>query len=504
MAEYLLGLDIGSSFIKAALIEAGTGNLVATTASPEREMEILAPHPGWAEQDPAIWWWHAKRAIALLSQGAGIDTAQVEAIGISYQMHGLVLVDKEHAVLRPAIIWCDSRAVEIGNQAFASLGEERCLRCLLNSPGNFTASKLRWVRENEPHVYRKIHKLMLPGDYIAMRLTGEAAITASGLSEGILWDYGEDAPSTMLMENYGIVPELLPKIVPTFGVQGRVLPDVAQELKLTPGIPVAYRAGDQPNNAFALKVLDAGEVAAAAGTSGVVYGITDRRVYDRQSRVNGFIHVTHTQQTPRYGVLLCVNGTGILNSWLKHNIMHLEGTGIDYERMNAIARKVPPGSEGLLILPYGNGAERTLGNRNIGASIHGLDFNRHRRAHVLRAAQEGIVFALNYGLEIMHSMGLEVKTVRAGHANLFLSPIFCEAFSTVTGTAVELFDADGAQGAARAAGFGAGIYKRIEDAFVGLKAIATIEPVPVLKEAYLEAYTRWRTILKNEMERNPQ
>jgi len=497
---YLLGYDAGSSSIKAALLDIETGEVVATAASPERELSIGSPHPGWAEQDPEVWWEHLERATALVRERSQADLREVRAVGISYQMHGLVIVGRGLEPLRPSIIWCDSRAVSIGDGAFARLGERTCLGRLLNSPGNFTASRIKWVRDNEPTLYERIHKVMLPGDYLALKMTGDVVTTPSGLSEMILWDFTSESPAEVLMEHYGIASELLPEIRPTFSPQGEVTAAAAAELGLVPGTPVAYRAGDQPNNAFALRVLDPGEAATTAGTSGVIYGVTSERRSDPESRVNIFLHVNHTAKDPRYGVLLCVNGTGILNQWLRNNLTGAGGP-LDYPAMNELAASAPAGSQGLAILPFGNGAERTLGNRNIGASVHFLDLNLHTRAHLLRAAQEGIVFALNYGLEIMRGMGVKVERARAGRANMFLSPLFGEVFAAVTGATVEFYDTDGAQGAARGAGLGAGIYKDAEEAYVGLKKLKSIDPEPDVVETYRVAYSRWRDVLMAELER---
>jgi len=486
---FLLGLDIGSSSVKASLLDASTGTSVASASSPDKELEITAPKQGWAEQHPDTWWEHVRKATAKVVAEAGPAAAEgVKAVGISYQMHGLVVVDKALKPLRNAIIWCDSRAVGIGERACESLGRKQCLERLLNSPGNFTASKLRWVKENEPELYAKVHRMMLPGDYVALVMTGELCTTPSGLSEGILWDYKDAGPAAMVLDHYGISEELLPECKPTFSVQGTLLPEAASALKLKAGIPVAYRAGDQPNNAFSLNVLEPGEVAATAGTSGVVYGVIDKPLYDEQSRVNTFVHVNHAKKRPRYGMLLCVNGTGILNSWLRHNF---GAAGMSYEAMNALAGSVPPGSAGLVVLPFGNGAERTLGNRNLGAAVCNLQLTVHTQAHLLRAAQEGIVFALAYGLGIMREAGVEVSTVRAGHANMFLSPVFCEAFASVTGATVELYNTDGAQGAARGAGIGAGVFGGPAEAFAGLKAVKTVGPSGLAKDSYDDAYRNW-------------
>lgn len=488
-SQYLLGFDIGSSSIKASVIEIDTGKMLATAISPKEELSIHSIKPGWAEQDPETWWTHIVNSTREILSHNSLSGEQIAAIGISYQMHGLVTVDKNHNPLRPSIIWCDSRATEIGHKAFREIGEKQSLERYLNSPGNFTASKLKWVQENEPELYSMIHKIMLPGDYIGMKLTGEILTTVSGLSEGIFWDYKNNSIAKELLDYYNISSDLLPPAMNSFDFHGVLTLSAAKTLGLKKGTKVTYRAGDQPNNAFSLNVLNPGEVAATAGTSGVVYGVADSPVYDPQSRVNTFVHVNNTDSRSRYGVLLCINGTGILNSWLKRNL------GIDetlsYAEMNKRAAEVPVGSDGITILPFGNGAERILKNADVGASIYGLKFNRHTNSHLLRAAQEGIVFSLHYGFQIMQDMGLEMNTVRAGHANMFLSPLFREAFVQVTGSVLELYNTDGSLGAARGAGIGAGIYSSEKEAFSGLVKLDVLEPDPKKQSAYEDAYGRW-------------
>ena len=432
---YLLGYDIGSSSIKASLVDVNSGKCISSAFYPKSEAQIIAVRPGWAEQDPASWWKNLKLATAEIMSASAVAPTDVKAIGISYQMHGLVCVDKDMNPLRPSIIWCDSRAVPYGQKAFDEIGHERCLSTLLNSPGNFTASKLAWVRENEPELYGKIYKIMLPGDYIAMKLTGEICTTVSGLSEGMMWDFSEGRTSKILLDYYGIDESLIPEVRPAFAEQGRVSAAAAAELGLAEGTPVTYRAGDQPNNALSLNVFNPGEIASTAGTSGVVYGVLGDVNYDPKSRVNTFAHVNHTPDQTRLGVLLCINGTGILNSWMKRNVAP---EGISYAEMNDLAATAPIGSGGVSILPFGNGAERMLGNREVGSSIHGVSFNVHNKAHLLRAAQEGIVFSFKYGIEIMEQMGMNVNKIHAGHANMFLSPIFRETLAGVTGAVIDL------------------------------------------------------------------
>lgn len=496
---YLLGCDIGSSSVKASIVDVASGLTVGADFYPKEEAPIKAIKPGWAEQEPDDWWSYLKMAIKGAIGKAGIQGTDVRAIGISYQMHGLVLVNKKMEVLRPSIIWCDSRAVPYGERAFKNIGEKKCLSHLLNSPGNFTASKLAWVKEYEPELFRSVYKFMLPGDFIAMRMTGDVVTTVSGLSEGIFWDFKNERVSEDLMNYFGFSNDLVADIRPTFGLQGELLSSVATELGLKKGTPVTYRAGDQPNNALSLNVLNPGEIAATGGTSGVVYGVNGKVNYDTLSRVNTFAHVNHSSEQTRLGVLLCINGTGILNSWVKKNVAP---EGVDYPALNDLAATVPVGSEGLSILPFGNGAERMLQNKQIDCSIHGLNFNTHSKAHIARAAQEGIVFSFKYGMDIMNEMGIDIDVIRAGNANMFLSPVFRDTLSGVTGTVIELFDTNGAVGAAKGAGIGAGIYKSAEEAFASLKKIDVIEPDGLKADKYCAAYSIWKDRLDMLMNDN--
>lgn len=492
---YLLGYDIGTSSVKGALVDASTGECVASDFFPKTEAEIKSKAPGWAEQNPETWMEHIKMVTAALLRKANIDSADIKAIGFSYQMHGLVAIDCEGKVLRDAIIWCDSRGVPYGDKAFADLGADVCMPRLLNKPGNFTATKLQWVRENEPAVFERIYKVMLPADYAAYRLTGEICTNVEGLSEYMLWDFKENTPAGFMMDYFGYDRSIFPEVKPTFCEQGRVSARAAAEFGLAEGTPVTYRAGDQPNNALSLNVFNPGEVASTAGTSGVVYGINGTVDYDVRSRVNNFAHVNHSAEAPRIGVMTCINGTGILNSWIKRNVAP---AGCSYDEMNRLAAEITVGSAGVSILPFGNGAERVLENRQIGCSIHGVDFNTHDSRHLIRAAQEGIVFSFMYGMEIMNSLGMDIKRIHAGNANMFLSPVFRQTLSSVSGAVIDLFDTDGAIGAAKGAGIGAGIYADNNEAFASLKRISRINPDND-RTPYLEAYGRWKDCLVKQL-----
>ena len=489
----LLGIDIGTSSIKVSVVNAATQQCVASAQYPETESGITSSHPGWAEQSPEMWWFHVQEAILKAHATKKYDPKDIAAIGIAYQMHGLVLIDKQQKVLRDSIIWCDSRAVSIGNKAFQSIGENKCLTTLLNSPGNFTASKLAWVKENEPNVYEQIHEVLLPGDFIAMKLSGQTTTTISALSEGIFWNFAKHELSKEVFQYYGFDTSIIPSIKKVFETHGLLKVDVAGTLSLKANIPISYKAGDQLNNALSLNVLQPGEIAATAGTSGVIYSVSDTLAFDKESRVNTFAHVNHTQEQNRLGILLCINGTGIMNSWIRN----ITGAHLTYAQMNDAARQVNPGSDELSILPFGNGSERMLNNETIQAHIHNIDLNKHTPAHIFRAAQEGIAFAFRYGLDIMRENGLTPTVIRAGRANLFLSEVFTESFVNATNVPVELYECDGSVGAAIGAGLGAGMYKTEKEAFVNRRRLQYIEPTKSL--VYNDLYKGWKQLLEQRI-----
>ena len=491
----LLGIDLGTSSVKVSVLDAGNGSLVASAQYPEAEAAIISHHPGWAEQSPNQWWHDVKAAILKLHATGAYKPSDIGAIGIAYQMHGLVLVDSNQNVIRDSIIWCDNRAVALGEKAFEQMGNEYCLTHLLNSPGNFTASKLAWVKQNEPEHYAQIHKMMLPGDFIAMKLTGEITTTIAALSEGMFWDFKNNCLSNEVMDYYGLDAQHIPAIKNVFDTHGYVTEHIASELGISKGIPVTYKAGDQQNNALSLNVLNPGEVAATAGTSAVIYAVSDSLQADTASRVNSFAHVNHTQEHNSIGVLLCINGAGISNSWMKNKM-----GASSYNQMNALAASVAPGSDGVAVLPFGNGSERMLHNKNIGAHISGLDFNRHQAAHLFRAVQEGVVFAMQYGFKVLQQNGVQPTVIRAGKANMYLSDVFVDCFVNTLGVPLELYHTDGSKGAAIGAGYGAKVYATIEEAFVNSKPLTTI--APSANTNYTEAYQNWEQQLALQIKNN--
>ena len=493
---YAIGYDIGSSSVKAALVEAATGKVLARVQAPAEEMNMDAPQTGWAEQDPELWYRYVVETTRRIFEQTGVSKDQVKAVGIGYQMHGLVLVDENHDVVRPSIIWCDGRAVETGDRAFKGIGPDECLSHCLNSPGNFTASKLKWVADNEPENYARTAHAMLPGDYIALRLGGVPTTTITGLSEGVLWDFKEKEQASLVIDQMGLHADKICAIVPAVGKQGTVTEKAAAETGLAPGTVIGYRAGDQPNNAMSLNVIRPGEVAATAGTSGVVYGVTDRMAFDPGQRVNSFAHVNYTKTENRIGILLCINGTGIAHRWIRQQVCT---PGTDYGDMEALAAGVPIGSDGLHFLPFGNGPERMLQNREIGAQLLDLDFNRHTRAHLVRAAIEGVAFSFVYGMKIMKDLGVKLSTIRVGNDNMFQSDTFATTISTLTGATIEIHNTNGAVGAAVAAGVAAGMSRDLNDAVGRQEVLGSVEPNAADKPALEKAYDRWEAALKSAL-----
>lgn len=487
---YYIGLDIGSSSVKVALVKASSGTCVLSLNEPTEEMEIQAIQHDWAEQNPERWWQHTCAAIKRILKETKISASEIISIGIAYQMHGLVIVDKDGQIIRNSIIWCDSRSVAIGNKAFSDLGKKKCSNLFFNSPGNFTASKLKWVQENEPKKYDQIHKYMLPGDYIAYKLSGVINTTKNGLAEGILWNYKHARVADEILDYYSISKNLTPDIVENFSIQGSVNKAASIETGLMEGTPITYRAGDQPNNALTLGVLKAGEVAVTGGTSGVIYALTEQNEFEEIERVNQFAHVNYTASNPYVGRLLNINGAGIQYRWLlKHT------NAASYDDMNEAARKIPIGCDGVICLPFGNGAERMFHNRVIGSQFLNLNLNRHNNGHLYRASLEGIAFAFVYGMELLKKDNTEIQVIRAGNDNLFRSKIFSETIATLTGHEIEIYNTTGAVGAARASGLTDGDFQKFNNKVVENDHVITYKPLQE-KQPFLMAYGIWKKELE--------
>ncbi len=485
---YAIGYDIGSSSVKAALVNLSNGKTVDVVQYPKVEMAITAPFPNWAEQDPKLWWDAVcKTSHELIDKNPGVRN-EIKSIGISYQMHGLVLVDKNLKVLRPAIIWCDSRTNQIGKDLSKSLGEKYCFENLLNQPGNFTASKLKWVIENEPEVFKKTQKVLLPGDFIAMKLSGAVNTTVSGLSEGTFWDFKNHKVAEQLMNAINADTDVIPEVLDTFSEHGKISRKASKETGLPVNTPITYRAGDQPNNALSLGVFEPGDIAATGGTSGVVYGVTDLLLNGPNSGINSFAHVNHSKEHPRIGQLLCINGAGSQYAWIRNQLLGLNTTYADMEKLIS---PIPIGSEGLRIIPFGNGAERMINNQQTGAQINNLQFNIHSKNHMIRSALEGIAFSFVYGIQLLSDLGINLKNIKVGNDNLFQSEIFSSTIVNLLNCEIQMQDTTGAIGAALASGKAIGAFSDLLEAFSHNQIIKTYKAQNNHK-AYYDAYEDWK------------
>ena len=486
----LCGIDVGTSSIKLSVVDASTKKIIHTCSFPETENEIISTSPGYAEQDPEHWWYCTKQVIKMANATKKYNPLDISAIGISYQMHGLVILDKDKQVLRPSIIWCDSRAASIGDDAFEALGKEKILKDLLNSPGNFTASKLAWVKNNEPQIYDQIKHVLLPGDFISYKFTNELTTTISALSEGIFWNFNKNEISKDLLDYYGFDISLFPQIKQVFENHGQISNTIASELGLSTNLQITYKAGDQPNNALSLGVVEPGEIATTAGTSGVIYGVSSELKFDPNCRVNSFAHVNYTNDLRRIGVLMCINGTGILNRWLKENFFPTNS----YTELNNYANQSEIGSKDLMCFPYGNGAERIFNNQIIGGSFRNLDFNRHNKNEISRSVQEGIAFSMVYGLELLNSSGIVPQKIKAGYANMYLSSIFSSTIVNASNVPIQLLESDGAYGAALGAGIGCHYYKSVQEGINSLQLLSEIRP-DQNKNKTMDFYEKWKSEL---------
>lgn len=493
---YLLGIDFGSTMVKTSLVKIEDGQEIESSFAPAKGMQIDSPSPGYAEQNPETWWKNITKSVRDVMDFSGVSPTQIKAIGLAYQMHGLIMLDEKNNLIHPSILWCDSRSSDIGKSALTNLGEGYCLNHLLNSPGNFTASKLKWIQENKPEIFKKISKIMFPGDYIAFKLSGKIQTTVPGLSEGIFWDFKKNAISDELLKVYGFSADMLPEIVDNFAFQSEISPAAAEELGLRPGTPITYRAGDQINNAFALKVLEPKQLFAQVGTSGVILSISNHFNFDSSQRVNTFAHINHSAHDPRLALMLCTNGTGMMNKWIGKNLIH---SSQSTEEMRRHENEIPIGSDGLMVFPFGNGAERLFHNQNLKAQITGLDLNKHSLFHIVRATSEGIAFALNYGLEIIRSVQADDNVIRAYKSRIFTGRVFRQALSSVSGSCIEFYNNEGAKGAAIGAGIGVGIYKNVPDAFRDFSKVGETHPVHREIVQYQESYQKWKDALQEQL-----
>lgn len=466
-----LGIDVGTSSVKVSIVGEDGVILASATAPASSERAINSPNPNWAEQNPEDWWEDAQQAILNLPLEARL---QVEAIGIAYQMHGLVLVDSQFQPVRPSIIWCDGRNIQESQILAESLGLDALENRLLNKPGTLTLAKLAWVAEHEPETLAKAHTFGLPGDFIAYKLTGEWSTTKSGYSEMVGWDFGASIPFEEGFRKAGWkLP--LPEARPNLEEGAPIQKVIAEKLGLPPSARVTYRAGDQPNNAFGLGVLQQGETAISAGTSGVLYGIGDSSPGLHEG-INRFLHVNS-----QIGVLMCLNGVGSALAFARRTWFQNQS----YEALSELASQANP-ENCPYFFPFGNGAERILSERAFSGFTE-LDFNRHNLPELARSVFEGIAFAYRLGSEKMEKAGCLSKVVNGTESGLLKSSFFAQLLANELQVELILSEGDGSTAAARGAALG---IKKILPKPAPLKRYLPTSP------ANHERFSHWHKILE--------
>ncbi|MFL6335582.1 MAG: xylulokinase [Pyrinomonadaceae bacterium] len=455
----LLGIDVGTGGSRALVVDE-SGRVVAS-ATVEHE-PFASPRTGWAEQDARDWWRASEAAVREVLQADGVSAEEIACVGLTGQMHGAVLLDERDEPLRPSIIWCDVRTHEQCRALTEQVGAERLIQ-LVSNPAleGFTLPKMLWVREREPEVWGRVRSVLLPKDYVRLRLTGEKATDVADASGTLLFDVTHRKWSDEMLELAGLDRSLLPRAFESSEITGRVSAEGAKATGLLEGTPVVAGAGDQAAGAVGMGIVRPGAVSATIGTSGVVFAATDRPALDPKGRVHTFCHAV----PERWHVLGVSQGAGLSLRWFRDQF----GAGADdgrdpYERLGEEADTVPPGADGVLWAPYLMGERTPHLDPHARAALVGLNAS-HRRAHVVRAILEGVAFSLRDTFTIFEEMGVPVESIRLGGGGA-RSRVWRQIQADVYGREVELVEADegAAYGAALLAGVGGGAWTSVDDA----------------------------------------
>jgi len=476
----LLGIDIGTSGSRALLLdEAGR-----TQSASADHKAFRSPQSGWAEQDPDDWWRACQLAVRRVCEASGTQASAIQAIGLSGQMHGAVLVDAAGTVLRPAIIWCDQRTDAECRWLERTVSESLLLE-LTSNPAltNFTLTKLLWIRAHEPEIWSRVRHVLLPKDYIRWRLSGEHAIDAADASGTLMLDVAWRRWSTDLLDRVGIEVDVLPQVFESPEICARVSPDGAAAIGVPAGTPIVAGAGDQAAGAVGMGITRPGAVSATIGTSGVVFAATDRPITDPKGRLHTFCHAV----PGRWHVMGVTQAAGLSLRWLR-DLVGASG-GVTYDDLTAEAALVPPGAEGVLWAPYLMGERTPHCDPAIRAALVGLAAN-HSRGHVVRAVLEGVAFSLRDTFTIFSELGVPVDRIVVGGGGA-RSALWRAIQASVYGRAVETIAADegAALGAALLAGVGAGVWKTVDEAVDatvrrGTTTSPDAESVAVMNERY--------------------
>jgi xylulokinase len=478
-----LGIDVGTGGTRAVLVDR-TGKVVASCSS-EHEA-IHSAHIGWAEQDPEDWWRAAKEAITGVMAASELAGREIEAVGLTGQMHGCVMLNADGGVLRPALIWCDQRTQPQCDWLTERIGFERLIELTCNPAlPNFTLTKLLWVREHQPEIFAKIAHVLCPKDYVRYRLTGEYAMDMQEASGTLLLDVADRRWSAEVAELAGIPMEWLPRLFEGPEICAYISPEGAGVTGLAAGTPVAAGAGDQGAGAVGMGILAAGSVSATIGTSGVVFAATDTPTKDRLGRLHTFCHAA----PGLWHVMGVTNGAGLSLRYFRDTF----GAGVSYEELTAEAAKVPAGCDGLMWAPYLFGERTPHLDAKARAAFIGITAS-HTRGHFVRAVLEGVAFSLKDTFTLFDELGIPVRSIRLGGGGA-RSELWRQIQADVFGMPVELLEASegGAFGAALLAGTGIGVWASVEEA-----CAATIRVAEVIRpknpEAMAAAYPAYRRI----------
>lgn len=495
--SYLIGIDLGTSGVKTVLFDESGKPVASSTV----EYPLYQPNLGWAEQDPEDWWKGTCESINNVMLKSGVNKQDVKGVGLSGQMHGAVLLDKNDKVLRKAIIWCDQRSAAECDQITQLVGKERLIEITANPAlTGFTASKVMWVKNNEPQIFEKIAKILLPKDYIRLRLTGEYATEVSDASGMQFMNIAQRKWSSEVLGKLEISESMLGKMYESQEVTGKVTASAAAITGLNEGTIVVGGAGDQAAGAVGNGIVKPGVVSSTIGTSGVVFAYTDKLTIDPLGRVHTFCHAVPNT----YHIMGVTQGAGLSLKWFRDNfcmeeLMTAELSNIDvYKLLDAEAENITPCSDGLVYLPYLMG-ERTP---HLDPDARGVFFGltaKHTKPHFVRSIMEGVTYSLRDCLEIIRGMGVEVSEVRASGGG-GKSKIWRQMQADVFGTNINrIFSDEGpALGVAILAGVGAGIYDSVPQACSNvIKVKDSLPPISENIKKYDDFYKLYVQLYKS-------
>lgn len=498
---YLLGIDIGTSGTKTVLFDEA-GNTIASALG---EYPLYQPNVGWAEQDPEDWWKATFSTIKAVLGKSGVNPSDVKGVGLSGQMHGAVLLDKDNQVLRKAIIWCDQRSSAECDQITSIIGKERLIEITANPAlTGFTASKVMWVKNNEPEIFEKVKKILLPKDYIRFKLTGEFATEVSDASGMQFMDIPKRKWSSEVLDKLGIDKGLLGDVYESQEVSGKVHKAAAELTGLKEGTPVVGGAGDQAAGAVGNGIVRPGVISSTIGTSGVVFAFSENVSIDPKGRVHTFCHAVPNT----WHIMGVTQGAGLSLKWFRDNFCieekrTAELMGIDpYVLMDQEADRVEAGCSGLIYLPYMMGERTPHLDPNAKGVFFGLSA-KHEKQDMLRAVMEGVVYSLKDCLEIIKEMGVDVSEVRASGGG-GKSKLWRQMQSDVFGTEITTINSSegGALGVALLAGVGTGVYSSVPEACDAIIKVKTRQAADMALNAKYQKFYNIYGSLYNSLKQN--